>query len=32
MSKFEFYVCVAGIVIIAACVVRIALCLNGMFS
>ena len=30
MSKFEFYVCVVGIFIIAVCVIRIGLCLASM--
>lgn len=31
MSKFEFYTCVVGLVIIAICVIRIGLCLSTMW-
>lgn len=30
MSKFEFYTCVVGLVIIAICIVRVGLCLSAM--
>jgi hypothetical protein len=31
MSKFEFYVGVAGIIVIVICIIRIWLCLAGIY-